>query len=81
LRPICHHRVTPIEEVPMHELIPPSAALLPPPPALRERLAVALREVDLLRRLILAAESVWPHTITTADRLPASAARKGVAHV
>src|SRR5947207_1946352 len=35
----------------MPDLTPPSAALLPPAPALRERLAVALREVDLLRRL------------------------------
>lgn len=56
----------------MHELIPPSAALLPPASALRERLAVALREVDLLRRLIRAVESVRPHTITTANRLPTS---------
>lgn len=55
----------------MPDLIPPSAALLPPAPALRERLAVALREVDLLRRLIRAAESVRPHPITTADRLAA----------
>ena len=54
----------------MPELIPPSAALLPPSPALRERLAVALREVDLLRRLIRASESVRPHFITTADHLP-----------
>lgn len=54
----------------MPELIPPSAALLPPAPALRERLAVALREVGLLRRLIRAAESVRPHPITTADQLP-----------
>jgi hypothetical protein len=55
----------------MPDLTPPSAALLPPPAALRERLAVALREVDLLRRLIRAADSVRPHAITTADRLPA----------
>ncbi|MBN9518547.1 hypothetical protein J0H58_08525 [bacterium] len=54
----------------MPDLTPPSAALLPPAAALRERLAVALREVDLLRRLIRAAESVRPHAITTADRLP-----------
>ncbi len=54
----------------MPELIPPSADLLPPAAALRERLAVALREVDLLRRLIRAAESVRPYPITTADRLP-----------
>ena len=55
----------------MSDLTPPSAALLPTVPALRVRLAVALREVDLLRRLIRAAESVSPHPITTADRLPA----------
>jgi len=55
----------------MPDLVPPSATLLPPAPALRERLAVALREVDLLRRLIRAAESVRPHHVTTADRLPA----------
>jgi hypothetical protein len=54
----------------MPHLVPPSAALLPPAPALRERLAVALREVDLLRRLIRAAESVRPHPIITADQLP-----------
>ena len=52
----------------MPGLTPPSAALLPPSPALRERLALALREVDLLRRLIRAAESVRPYHITTADR-------------
>lgn len=56
----------------MTELIPPSAALLPTPPALRQRLAVALREVDLLRRLIRASESVRPHFITSADQLPAT---------
>ncbi len=55
----------------MPDLLPPSATLLPPPTALRERLAVALREVELLRRLIRAAESVWPHPITTAERLAA----------
>lgn len=40
----------------MPELIPPSQALIPPPPELRFRLAVALREVDLLRRLIRVSE-------------------------
>lgn len=66
----------------MPDLVPPSAALLPPAPALRERLAVALREVDLLRRLIRAAESVRPHPLTTADRLPAptTEAKGGSAH-
>lgn len=49
----------------------------PPAPALRQRLAIALREVDLLRRLIRAAESVRPHPITTADRLPATTEAKG----
>lgn len=60
------------------DLTPPSATLLPSAPALRERLAVALREVDLLRRLIRAAESVRTHAITTADRLPTPASAKGV---
>ncbi len=54
----------------MSELTPPSAALLPPSAHLRERLAVALREVELLRRLIRAAESVRPYPVITADRLP-----------
>jgi hypothetical protein len=63
----------------MSDLIPPSAALLPPTPALRERLAVALREVSLLRRLIRVAESVQPYPITTADRItPPAADRQGV---
>ena len=62
----------------MSDLIPPSAALLPPTPALRERLAVALREVDLLRRLIRMAESVRPHPITTADHLTAPADEREV---
>src|SRR5689334_16321576 len=53
------------------DIVPPSAELLPPAKALRERLAVALREVSLLRRLIRAAESVRPHPLTTADQLPA----------
>ena len=65
----------------MPEFTPPSAALLPPAPALRERLAVALREVDLLRRLIRAAESVRPFAITTADTLNAHERAKAVAHV
>lgn len=42
----------------MADLNPPSAELLPPPSALRQRLAIALREVNLLRRLIRVAESV-----------------------
>ncbi|HEX4611314.1 MAG TPA: hypothetical protein VH092_24185 [Urbifossiella sp.] len=62
----------------MPALIPPSADLLPPAPALRERLAVALREVDLLRRLIRAADSVRPHHITTAAELPSPGGRQGV---
>lgn len=57
----------------MSDLTPPSAALLPPTLTLRERLAVALREVHLLRRLIRAAESVRPLPVTTADRIPAPA--------
>lgn len=61
----------------MNDLVPPSAALLPPAPRLRERLAVAIREVDLLRRLIRAAESVRPLTLTTADQLPTPEHAKG----
>lgn len=66
----------------MHDLIPPSAALLPTAPDLRKRLAIALREVDLLRRLIRAADSVRPHPISTANHLPAidAPASKGANH-
>ncbi len=60
-----------------NDLTPPSADLLPPIPILRERLAVALREVDLLRRLIRAADSVRPYRITTADTLTSSTSRQG----
>lgn len=62
----------------MSDLTPPSAALIPPAPTLRARLAVALREVDLLRRLIRAAESVRPLPVTTADRIPCPAVGKAV---
>ena len=54
-------------------LTPPSAALLPATQTLRERLAVALREVDLLRRLIRAAESVHESKLTIASDLNKSA--------
>jgi hypothetical protein len=40
----------------MPNLIPSSAQLIPSPQELRFRLAVALREVDLLRRMIRVAE-------------------------
>ena len=40
----------------MHDPTPPSLVLVPPPPELRRRLAVALREVDILRRLIRVSE-------------------------
>jgi hypothetical protein len=40
----------------MPDLIPPSLSLVPAPAELRHRLAVALREVDLLRRLIRVAD-------------------------
>jgi hypothetical protein len=43
------------------DLTPPSDAILPPTPELHTRLAVALREVRVLRRLIRVAESVRPH--------------------
>jgi hypothetical protein len=46
---------------------PPSVNLIPPPPELRHRLAVALREVDLLRRLIRVAEYA-KRIRTTANR-------------
>lgn len=52
----------------MPDLLPPSAELLPPTPALRERLSVALREVDLLHRLIRAAESSFHHDPRPAPR-------------
>ena len=47
--------------------IPPSARLIPSPRELRLRLAVALREVDLLRRMIRLAEHA-----ARFDRLPDS---------
>lgn len=40
----------------MADPIPPSLDLIPSPSELRHRLAVALHEVDLLRRLIRVAE-------------------------
>lgn len=40
----------------MSDPTPPSVVLIPPPPELRHRLAVALREVDLVRRLNRVAE-------------------------
>jgi hypothetical protein len=40
----------------MPDLIPPSITLVPAQTELRHRLAVALREVDLLRRLIRVAD-------------------------
>jgi hypothetical protein len=61
------------------DLTPPSVALLPPAPDLRARLAVAVREVELLRRLIRAVESVRPHPLATADQL-ASRQAKGERH-
>jgi hypothetical protein len=61
----------------MAELNPPSAQLLPPVPALRAKLAIALREVELLRRLIRAAESVRPLEITTANTLEMQKQAKG----
>lgn len=61
----------------MPEPTPPSLVLIPPPPELRHRLAVALREVDILRRLIRVAEYAAqygrPSTIT-----PPGAERQGV---
>lgn len=44
----------------MPDLTPPSAALLPSRQELRMRLAIALREVDLVRRLLRIANTVQP---------------------
>lgn len=60
---------------------PPSAALLPPPPALRERLAVALREVDLLRRLIRAADAARPRPVAAGVPPTTPSVRKGESRV
>lgn len=64
----------------MSDLIPPSSTLLPPPGELRHRLAVALREVDLLRRLIRVAEHVARFRVAT-EPLPSGTDRQGVKHV
>jgi hypothetical protein len=54
--------------------ISPSATLIPRPPELRYRLALALQEVDLLRRLIRVSECAAryshsvPTPLTTHDR-------------
>jgi hypothetical protein len=40
----------------MHDPTAPPTSLIPPPGELRHRLAVALRDVDMLRRLIRVAE-------------------------
>jgi len=61
----------------MNDLIPPSAHLLPPAPDLRKRLAVALREVELLRRLIRVAESVRQHPIIVANVMPPAQQKGG----
>lgn len=58
-------------------LSPPSASLLPPAPDLRARLAVALQEVDLLRRLLRVVTAHPPTTITTNTHL-SQAEGKGV---
>jgi hypothetical protein len=60
---------------------PPSASILPPLPDLRARLASALREVSLVRRLIRAAEAVRPHPLMTADRIAPPVVAKGADHV
>jgi hypothetical protein len=53
----------------MADLTPPSRNLIPPPSELRHRLAVALRDVDVLRRLIRVAEHAArydrPHSATS----------------
>jgi hypothetical protein len=66
----------------MFDPIPPSIALVPNAADLRHRLAVALREVDLLRRLIRIANhtahygtSGHPQTSTAGRHEVTSAAR------
>jgi hypothetical protein len=62
---------------PNPDLTPPSAALLPPPDALRLRLAVALRDVALLRRPVRLSEAAAAGRTRQAS---ASAERQEVAH-
>ena len=61
----------------MPDPIPPSLVLIPPSPELRHRLAVALREVDLLRRLIRVAEYAARYR-RPPEVAPATADRQGV---
>jgi hypothetical protein len=60
--------------------IPPSTPIRPPLTELKARLASALRDVDLVGRLIRAAEAVQLHNITIADHLVPAARRKGAGH-
>ena len=52
----------------------PSAALIPPAPVVRFRLSEALREVDLLRKLLRVAEAVEEDMRPAAVKLFTSAA-------
>jgi hypothetical protein len=63
----------------MPDLIPPSVTLVPAQAELRHRLAVALREVDLLRRLIRVAEYAASYRQTGHTSAPA-ADQQGVRH-
>jgi hypothetical protein len=56
----------------MPDLIPPSINLVPAPTELRHRLAVALREVDLLRRLIRVADHAARYTQSAHAGTPAA---------
>jgi hypothetical protein len=58
--------------------IPSSKTLIPPPGELRGRLALALREVDILRRLIRVAEHAARYG-QIANTTPPAADRQGVA--
>ena len=46
---------------------PPSASILPSLPELNARLASALREVELVRRLIRAAKFIRPDVVSTSN--------------
>jgi hypothetical protein len=63
----------------MSDLIPPSTTLVPPPGELRHRLAVALRDVNILRRLIRVAE--YAAQFGRATESTPTGYRQGVPHV
>jgi hypothetical protein len=56
---------------------PQPVNLIPPPPELRHRLAVALREVDILRRLIRVAEYAARFRNSSHLTVPTTAKQEG----